>query len=975
MVETGTLVLPSGVLTIGGSFTNSSIFTNSSGQVTFNSSDTGETINAGNSSFYNVLFNSGTGGWTITNNATATNNVTLTALSDFTLSAGQTLSVGQIFTNSVGGASTTWAGATLALENGSYNINSKSDVGDIYDTLRISSTADISMCNSSANIPTILNGGSLYSQDHAGTYGDLYIYGSYERNSGTEYWSYATDFDGTDLSGGGERQANIRLADNTTVAITNSVFNVVGLNTASTTIQNQGSGTYTVSVSSGTTTAQYYDFKDLGSTGVSLLSGNKVTTLLDGAYEVGTVAGTALTLSSTTIDANPAKQIYRVKFSTSTVISANNVTQTDGTPTSYWWFRNSFGNLDGETKDNDTGDPGSVRWDNSSLVITVSGTVYTDDGSTPLTGGTCNDVLTPVRVVVEGGGVYDGSCGLLNGDFSIGGVVIVGDPVVTVFLNGAFGGERAVAVTKTPTDDINDLDLYTNRVIVRHEDVDPLTIADMAVYDSTDDTDIRFTAATGTIDTLTLQNNTELHLWATTTFTPDGDITLNANASGNTYDGSLHIANGATFTGAGTSTYTIGGNIAMDSSSTFIPASTSVLMTATTTGKAIMTVGAETLTLHDLSFVGNGGGWNLNGNISATGDIAVSTGTLTGTGDVTLTDGSINGNGVVSFGAGLTKIDKTNIIGGTSAWTFYDLTLGSGTVVGTTTPISSATTTVSGTLTIGTAHFLDAGNSKWNLAGTGTVFVENGTFLEDTSTIIYSGVGATNILSTDYYNLTVDALGGSPTYTVVGSGIQVFNDFSVGPNANTTVDFNTNDPALNIDGNLIIGTNGTFISSNIASSTIAGDYENNGIFTSSGGTIIFDGPVSSSISAGNSSFGNIIINGTGDFIVIENATATAIWTLTNANSFTVNSGTVLAVGGLFTNNIGGAGTVWSGSTLYLYGGGNYTINTKTISDIYGTLSVGSGTQIRMWNSNAATTSVHSLGSLYSQDNANTDGDL
>ncbi|MDB9944391.1 hypothetical protein OAD26_00120, partial [bacterium] len=855
-VSGGTLTLPSDTLTLGGSLTNTATIAHNGGTVLFNSADAGEVINLGASSLYNMTFNNETGGWTIEAHATATNDFILATSSDFTLQTGETLAVGGVFQNAVGGASTTWGGTTLRLYSGAtYAVNQKTDAGDVYSTLEIDPNTDVSFWNSSALTYIVDATGSLYSQDHASNDGELYVFGAYARTSGTEYWSYTTDFDGTDLSGGGERQAKVYFANGASAAISGSVLEALGTSTASTTVQNQGAGTYAVSVSGGTTTLQYYDFDDLAATGLSLLASTTVTSLADGAFTPAVGGGTALTVSSTTIDTNPGLQIYRVNFSTTTLIAATNVTQTDGVPTSYWWFRDSIGNIQGEAFDADPdagGDPGPIRWDDSSLVITVSGVVYSDDGATTLGGPTCDGILTPVRVVVEGGSTYDGTCNGGTGAFSIGGVTVVGDPTLTVFLNGAAGGEQAVVVTKTPTADIADLDLYVNRVITRHEDVTALTIDDMAAYDNADDSDIPYLAATGTTDTLSVFADTELHVWATTTFTPGGPVTLNANATGNTYDGTLHIGEGATFTAAGTTTHTIGGSLVLENNATFIPASTTVLMTASTTGKTITTDSDETLLLNELQFTGIGGGWNLNANISATANVTVATGTVTGTGDITLTNGSFSGNGLVSLGGGTTTIYKTNTLGGIQGWAFYDLTLGNGAFVGTTTPASNATTTVDGRLTISTAHFLDAGASSWELGGTGTVFVEDGTFLYDTSTTHYSGTGATDILSTDYYNLVLDAFAGSPTYTGTGLGVQVFGDLIVGSTATTTVNFDTNDLALNIEGDLTIGTLGTFVASDTGSFTLAGSYDNNGVFTGSNGTITFDGSGTHTIAAGSS---------------------------------------------------------------------------------------------------------------------------
>ena len=971
-VDSGTLVLPTGTFSLGGSLTNGSTINPQTGTVLFNSSDTGETVDVGTSSLYTMNFSSATGGWTVTTNATSTADTTLTS-GLFTLSPGATLSVGATFSSLTGGASTTWTGATLSLEAGVYEINTKDNGGDSYDTLRIGSTADISMWNSQATTVTVVSGGSLYSQDHAAVDGDLYVYGEYERTSGSEYWSYATDFDGVAL-GTSSRQANVRLSSGATASMTGVLFEMLGDSAASSTVANQGSGTYTVLVSGGTTTATYYDMADLGATGLSLLASTTVTSLNDGGFTVAAPGGTAVTVSSTTIASNQAEQIFRVSFATTTAIAATNVSQVDGTPSSYWWFRESSGNLDGEVNDNDSGDPGSVRWDDSSLVITIAGTVFTDAGVTALTGGTCDGVTNSVRVVVENGATYDGTCSAVDGTYSIGGVVVIGDPTVTVFLNDAPGGEYATMVTKTPTADITNADLYVNRVIVRHEDVSAMTIDDMAAYDSSDDADVRFTAATTTTVTLDTFAQTELYVWATMTFTPGGTVTLLADSSANTYDGSLYIANGATFTGAGTTTYTVGGIFTQGAGATFVPASSTVLMNATTSGKAITASVGETIAFNQLTFNGSGGAWNINADITATADVYVQTGTVTGTGDVTLTAGSFYGNGLVSMGGGTTTVETTNTLGGTQEWTFYDLTVGNGTVSGTTTPGSTATTTVLNVFTIETGHFYDAGASGLELSGSGGVFIENGTYLEDTGTVRYSGTAATDLLATNYYNLDLNASVGTPTYTATGIGISIANDLFVGGEAATIVDFDTNDTVLNVDGDIVIQSNGTFISSDSAAFTVAGSYDNNGSYSASGGLITFDGTGTQTVAAGNSDFATVLMNGAGSYILTEHATATDAFTLSNTASFTLASGQTLAVGGDFANNVGGAATTWDSTTLSLYGGGNYLVNSSSVTEVYNNVLIGANTDVRMWNSVATTTTL-SGGSLYSMDHDNTSGDL
>lgn len=973
LITQGTLTMPTGVFYIGGSYDNNATVVAGTGTVTFDSDAGSETIDLGSSSLYNVIFDSIGGDWTIVTSATSTNNLTIATSSAWTLNPGVVLSVDGVFTNSVGGASTTWTGSTLALRGGDYSINTKTNSGDSYETINIASGARIAMWNSVAATYVVDVSGSLYSQDHNGVDGDLYIFGAYQNDAGTEYWSYATDFDGTDLTGGSERQVDVRFASGASASLASSSFEVLGISSASTTIASQGAGTYVVNVDAGTTTAQYYEFSDLGSTGLSLLNATYVPLLRDGSYMVAAPGGSAITLASTTIDANPGKQIFNVAFATTTAISAFNVSQTDGTPASYWWFRNGSGNLYGEAKDNDTGDPGSVRFDDSSLVITISGTVYADDGTTALVGGTCDGSTDVIDIMVDGVLSTSTSCSNIDGTFTASGIIVIGDPTLTIFLNDAPGGERGSVITRTPTTDITDLDVYVNRIIVRNEDTEALTIANLAEYDFNDDSDLQFYAATtSNPDTLSTIAGNELYVWATSTFTPGGEVTLHASSSPNGYDGTLYIDNGASFNAFGTSTLTIGGRLVLNAGAIFDAATTTVLMTATTSGKSI--TASSTVTFNDLTFDGVGGSWNLGADIIVNGDMTITNGTTTGTGDITLTAGNLTGNGVLSMGGGTTTLSVTNTLGGTSPWTFYNLQLGNGIVAGTTTPLFTSTTTVSGRLTIASAHFLDAGTTEWDLAGTGTVFVEDGTFVEDTSTIRYSGNGA-NVLSTQYYNLDLNAGAGSPTYTLIGLGAIIDGDLTIGGDATSVFDGNTGDGDLDINGDVRIRSNGTWSASDTGVYTIAGSYDNNGTFTSNNGTLIFDGSGTTDIAAGNSTLASVRIDGTANVTVSEHATATGLFIISNANAFTLTSGESLSISGQFFNAEGGAATTWTNTTLRLFGGADYSINAPTTTDTYATLDIDGTTQIRMWNSSAATYDVTATASLYSQDHANTDGDL
>lgn len=971
-INAGTTTMPTGTFTLGGSLTNAAAMVHSSGTVLFNSTDQGETISMGASIFYNATMQSTTGGWTVLSNATATNAFTISSAASFTLQSGRMLAVGGAFTNAVNGASTTWDGSTLMLISGTtYQINTSATAGDRYDTLVIGSSTRVSMWNSSATTTNTNANAYLYSQDHAAADGDLYIYGAYTRTSGTEYWNVGRDFDGTTLATSSMRQVDVRFAPGATASFSDSVLSVVGTSSASTTVAAL-SGTYTIDVSGGTTTMQHYDLSALGATGLTLGTSTVVTSLMDGRFVPAAGGGSGLRVASSTIDANPALQIERVEFSTTTAISATNVTQFGGAPASYWWFRSSTGNLDGEAFDNDTGNPGSIRWDDSAYAITVSGNVYSDAGVTPMGAPTCDGVALSVRIVVNAGSsTHDGTCAPGTGAYSIPGVTFVGDPTLTIFLN-TNGGARGTVVTKTPTGDMTGMHLYQNRVITRHQDILPLTIADMSHYDDDDDSDISFNATTSASTSLAVRADTELLVYASTTFTPGGAVTLQPGGTGNSYDATFHIDNSATATASGTEAWSVGGRFQVDGSGVFVPASSTVTMTATSSGKTISSPG--TINFNTLTFSGTGS-WSLVANLTVANNLNMNAGALSGSGNIDVAFGSMSGNGTVALTGGTTTVVRSNALGGTLPWQFYNLTMGNGSVVGTTTPSGTATTTVLRALTVSAAHTLAAGASRWDLRGTGTPFTVAGNFDEGTSQVRYGGDGATTILGDTYYDVDINAASGTPTFTTTGTGILIRNTLSVGGTAPTILSLTASDPVVTVAGNLYIRPNGTLIASDSATLTARSGWDNDGTFTPSGGTVAFTGATSTTVMAGQSAFANVVLNGDGTHTFTENATATAAFTITQTGGFTVNSGTRLAVGGTFSNNVNGALTTWTGSTLSLYSGTSFDINPKSTDDQYGTLSIEANTDPRMWNGTATSISVNPSGSLYSMDHGNSTGSL
>jgi hypothetical protein len=654
---------------------------------------------------------------------------------------------------------------------------------------------------------------------------------------------------------------------------------------------------------------------------------------------------------------------YENQITNTVNVSFNGVAGTD-----YIWFRNGGGVLYGEQFDDDDGDPGVIRWDDSNYTVNISGTVFSDDGVTPFGNPTCNG--SDIVRIVANNGTFTDITGCNAGAYSFTNVPYEPDTSVYVYLDSG-GGEVGTVITKGLLNDVADLDIYANRVIVRSESFESVTIEDLLNYDESDDADIRFVATAGTPNTLTVRSDTELYVASSTTFVPEGDIILETSGSGNPYDGSLRLADNSIFTANGTELHQIGGSFFAGASSSLHAASSTFEFTSNTTGRTITNDNLGTLDFYELAFTGVGGSWNLNSDIAVDQNMTIDAGTVTGTGDITLENGSLSGGGVLSMGGGTTTIKTSTTLGGSIEWTFFDLVLGAGLTTGTTTRSDNATTTISGQLVISPAHFLDAGNSNWDFAGSGEVFVENGTFLEDTSTVTYSGDDL-QVLSTNYYNLVLAGEGGTPTYSFGSLGVLIENDFTVAGSVPTVADLNLADPLVQVLGDLTIGNNGTLEASDTNELLLDGSYSNSGNFAGNGGEVIFQSSDTYTVSAGNSPFSNTSFIGEGQGTISSNATSTGSMVFASTSEMVIGNGVTLAVGD--SARIETSNTTWTGSTLSLYGG-DYELNPKTLSVPLDNLVLSNVASVRTWNTAANNTSANNSASLYSQDHDGVDGDL
>ncbi len=414
---------------------------------------------------------------------------------------------------------------------------------------------------------------------------------------------------------------------------------------------------------------------------------------------------------------------------------------------------------------------------------------------------------------------------------------------------------------------------------------------------------------------------------------------------GATFDPTITISGDATIytsvtltaPDAGGNTISVGGN--WTNFGTFTHSSNTVKFTAANSGH---TIDAGSSSFYNVTFDGASGVWSPNTNtMTIAGDLTMTNGTLNGS-TGTPSDVVVNGHvqcgvtcGTINFTATNTftqsvTVDKnfgTNVAVATN-WSFYNLTFTGTTDTITTSSTGTGTITVTNVLTISGSTTLAAGNRTWVLSSTGTPFVKTGTFTYNTSTINYTGNGATmtNLSGTGgtngYYNLGLKP--GGATAMVIPTGTLVVNhDLTIGNGTNAGATAVANDPIIDVNGSFSIAAGATFVASDSASFTIAGNFTDAGTFTHSNGTVTFDTTGASEIDGNSTVFYNF-----------NSTTSTKALKFKEAETVRING--LLTLTGVTLNTITGAST--------------WTINfqgTKAISSTTITRSACDGTSLQI----------------------------
>ncbi|MFN3692528.1 MAG: LamG-like jellyroll fold domain-containing protein [Candidatus Paceibacteria bacterium] len=285
--------------------------------------------------------------------------------------------------------------------------------------------------------------------------------------------------------------------------------------------------------------------------------------------------------------------------------------------------------------------------------VTLSGTVYSDAGVTPdATSRTIN-----VAIGTSTPGVFASTSMPTSGAYTItipaGNNIASGTPIL-VWIDGGtvFGSVVTKASSSFPGANITGLNLYRDRLIVRHEGTSATstTINDLSFYTIAQDADV--THATTSNGEIVVRSGVELYVWGGDTFAPGGAVTVAGNAGAGATEGSMTMGASSVYTAGGN--LRLAGSLSVPSSATFNAGSSTIFFVASTTGK---TISAPVTSIGNVTFVGNGGGWSFTSS-ATTSNFTILVGSVTAPSSALAVQGTYQNYGTFTNNGG-----KMTIIG------------------------------------------------------------------------------------------------------------------------------------------------------------------------------------------------------------------------------------------------------------------------------------------------------------------------
>ncbi|MCD4781303.1 MAG: hypothetical protein K8S27_12255, partial [Candidatus Omnitrophica bacterium] len=526
---------------------------------------------------------------------------------------------------------------------------------------------------------------------------------------------------------------------------------------------------------------------------------------------------------------------------------------------------------------------------NWNLGVSITGTVYTDEGTTNIGSG------KTVAISVNGAAAAATDDTDANGVYSLGEVTINSGDVVTLYLDGET--EKAVTVTIGSGDGMSGLDLYRNRLITRHDYAFYLTNSDLDTADNNGEADITaiYSVVAGA---LTVNDSYELYIPTTFAFAPGNTVTADDIDINGTF---TMAVNAVTVSGTWDAT---GGTVTSTTNTvTFDAASGTETITSNANSFYNLTIndaaGTATFELQDALSVSN----NLtiadgildtkdtfNYSITVGNDYAQTGGqcearssTITVAGDFTAdgTDDSTDYNTASLVFTGTGGLTYNNL---TSNWAngFYNLNTGD----------NGNTTTLNGTLavlnilTVGSGIF--TGNFNIFLSNSnGDVlsFDTNSTISVDT--LRFHGTTQNIPTLTNGYDCGIVLNGDGVTVTQTGDiVINSTNAFIVHGDGlvNRISTYETAGYDLTVGGFVQIGAGEdtglkTLDASGGSTVTIGGNLDirdvgagsQQAVFITTGSTVIFNGSTAATVQSMGSSFNDVTINKTAAIVTLEDA--------------------------------------------------------------------------------------------------------
>ena len=517
--------------------------------------------------------------------------------------------------------------------------------------------------------------------------------------------------------------------------------------------------------------------------------------------------------------------------------------------------------------------------------VTITGTVYVDEGVTDIGSGkkvtlSINGEVASQTVVTDATGTYKFTAPTSAGD------------VISIFIDDET--ENAVTVTVSNGGLLNNVHLFQNHLIVRHDNGGSLTNVNLATADDSGDSDVT-SVYTMTGTQLDVPNGIELFIPSGSTYVPGAIINVD------------DIQINGVFTPDSTQTTTISGTF--DTNGGVITVAGTMLFNASS---GIININSNGQAINNVIFNDGGGSatWQFTGTFDVNGfftladgvlDFATNNAPLEVANNFTLSDGTFTPPvTTIVFNGDLTYVD--NIV--TNIGTL---------LIDPTTTLGSDMTCTSTTIAAGDTLITDGYeiDCSANMRVEGTLDATPGTDGNTTVSIGRNWDSDMGLLIMNNSTLLFDDTSGNNNVWTQSSNTfynVIFDDGNGGSN----VTWNLQGP-MDIEGTLQIVEGTVDVTSSNYDIFVAGDWYNSDEFIARSATVVFDGTSDQTITTcdgcTDSDFNNIIVsNGSGSTVAFLDAFTVANFTATTADTnLNFEAGKTVTITGVLDLDGGAAG--------------------------------------------------------------------